>query len=97
MVETSRALAGRGHEVTVFTAGSTADRSVTDGVRVVRLKRWFADDRRHERTFGYRIVPHLIAGRFDIVHAMMAWDGYCAARARAIGRYRVVFDEMGIP
>jgi phosphatidylinositol alpha-mannosyltransferase len=66
-------------------------------VRTIRLRRLFKSPGRHERTFGYRIAPYLVRGRFDVVHAMMARDAYCALRVRRMGGYRLVFDEMGIP
>jgi phosphatidylinositol alpha-mannosyltransferase len=97
MVETAESLAARGHDVTVLTSGSRPGRSRSGSLRTIRLRRLFGDNWRHERSFGYRIVPYLVAGRFDIVHSISVWDAYCAVRARRLGGYRVVFDDMGIP
>lgn len=97
VAETARALANRGHDVTVLTSGYASGRTVEAGVTIVRLRRFTERAGRHERSFGYRIVPHLIRGRYDIVHSMMMWDAYGATRSRRLGGHRVVYDEMGIP
>ena len=97
VVETARSLAGRGHDVTVITAGSKAERSSRDGIRTVKVRRLFDNPFRHERYFGWRILPFLASGGYDVVHAMMAGDATAACRARRVGRYRVLYDEMGIP
>lgn len=97
VVEMSRGLAKRGHAVTVFTSGRTPGQTYEDRLRTVRFRRLFKDQRRHERSFGLRIVPPLLTGSFDIVHSMMPWDAHFATRFRRLGGYRVVFDEMGIP
>jgi phosphatidylinositol alpha-mannosyltransferase len=97
VVETAASLSRRGHDVTVITAGSQPGRTHADGVTTIKLRRLTQRQRTHERTFAYRAVPYLIRGNYDVVHAMMAWDAYCATRARRLGKYRVVFDEMGIP
>jgi hypothetical protein len=60
IVETARALAARGHAVTIFTAGSEASRRVEDGVTTVTFKRQWADPARHERWFGLRVLPPCI-------------------------------------
>jgi glycosyltransferase involved in cell wall biosynthesis len=97
MVETAGSLASRGHDVTVLTSGSRPGRSRSGGLRTIRLRRLFDDNWRHERSFGYRIVPYLVSGRFQIIHSISVWDAYCAVSARRFGGYRVVFDDMGIP
>ena len=97
VVETARSLAVRGHEVTILTAGSKPGRSTTDGVTTIRLRRLFENPVRHERSFAWRIVPYLVKGRYDAVHAMMRRDAYWSTRSRRLGGHRVVFDEMGIP
>lgn len=97
IVETARAMAGRGHDVTILTAGSTSGRTTTDGVTTVRYRRLFADARRHERWFAWRIVPALVRGRFDAVHSMMLHDALASVRARPWGGHRVVYEELGIP
>jgi phosphatidylinositol alpha-mannosyltransferase len=97
VVETSRALSARGHQVTVLTSGSNPGVQEEAGVRTVRLARRFDDPVRHERSFAYRIAPYLLREKFDVVHAMMARDAYVAVLTRPVARHRVVFDEMGIP
>jgi phosphatidylinositol alpha-mannosyltransferase len=57
----------------------------------------FDENWRHERSFGYRIIPYLVGGGFQIVHSISVWDAYCAVWARRFSGYRVVFDDMGIP
>lgn len=95
--ESARALAARGHDVTIFTAGSDAGRRRCGDVTIVRFRRRFARPDRHEAWFGYRLIPHLVAGRFDAIHAMMPGDALAAVRTRGIAGHRVVYDEMGIP
>lgn len=97
IVETARSLADRGHVVTIFTAGDTASRTVEGGVTTVKFRRRFEDPGRHERWFGWRVLPHLIRGRFDAVHAMMAHDALAAARARRLTGNRVIYEELGSP
>ena len=80
VVETARALARRGHAVTVLTAGAEASVQDRDGVRTVRLRRRFAEPRRHEAWFAAAILPRLVRGRFDAVHSMMPKDA-CASIA----------------
>lgn len=97
VVETTSALAARGHDVTVFTSGSVPGRTSANGVKIVRFRRLFDDSWKHERSFGYRVVPALVVGRYDVVHSMSVCDAYCAVRVRKVGGYRVLFDDMGIP
>lgn len=97
IVETARALAARGHRVTVFSSGSVPGRSEAGGVDMVRFLRRFADPNRHERWFGWRLLPRLAAGRFDAVHSLMPYDAEAALRTRRIGGHRVVYEEMGLP
>lgn len=97
IVETARAMASRGHEVTVFTAGSISGRTREDGVTTVRLRRLFAGPYRHERWFAMCLHPYLATGRFDAVHSMMPWDALAAIRTRRIGGHRAVYEELGLP
>lgn len=98
IVETARALAGRGHAVTVLTSGTESSRTTrSDGTTWVRYRRRFADDARHERWFGWRVVPDLLAGRFDVVHSMMPRDCVAAIRTQRLRRHRTLYDEMGNP
>jgi glycosyltransferase involved in cell wall biosynthesis len=96
-VETARALAGRGHDVTLFTAGARRGRSSDAGVTTVRYRRRFGASGRHERWFGWRVLPDLVRGRFDVVHSLMPGDALAAIRARRITGHRVVYEEMGNP
>jgi glycosyltransferase involved in cell wall biosynthesis len=96
-VETARALASRGHQVTLVTSGSSAGRSEVDGYNVVRLARRHRDALRHERWFARRIMPMLVRGRFDVVHSLMANDALAAVRTRRLGGHRAVYEEMGNP
>jgi phosphatidylinositol alpha-mannosyltransferase len=97
VVETSRALAARGHRVTLLTAGSRTGSWESEGVSTIKVRRRFASPLLHERHFAVRIAPFLLQGRFDVVHSMMAPDAYMAILLRRWGGYRVLFDEMGIP
>ncbi len=97
LVETARALAGRGHEVTVFTSGWEPGSSHADGVRTVRFRRRTHRPALHELWFGLRVAPSLATGRFDVVHSIMPWDALAAIRTRRLAGHRTVYDEMGIP
>ena len=97
MVETGRALAARGHEVTVFTAGGAPGRDRHGGITTVRYRRVFVTPQRHERWFGWRVFPDLVRGRFDAVHSLMPHDAIAAIRARRMTRHVTVYEEMGNP
>ena len=97
VVETSRALAGRGHEVTVFTSGWQPLREKRDGVETVKFRRRFKDPYRHELSFALRVLPRLAVGRYDAVHSMMPFDALAAVLSRRRTGHRVLYDEMGIP
>jgi phosphatidylinositol alpha-mannosyltransferase len=97
IVETARCIAKRGHKVTIFTAGDTGGRTHEDGVTTVKFRRRYEDAPQHERWFGKRIVPHLILGRFDAVHSMMAYDALASVRTRRIAGHRVIYEELGNP
>jgi phosphatidyl-myo-inositol alpha-mannosyltransferase len=97
-VETGRALAARGHDVTLFTAGRAASEDGTcPGMRVVRYRRLFDDPHRHERWFAWRAFPDLVRGRFDAVHSLMPHDAIAAIRARRLTGHVTVYEEMGNP
>jgi phosphatidyl-myo-inositol alpha-mannosyltransferase len=97
IVESSAALAARGHEVTVLTSGGAASRSRSMGVRTVRYRRLFDGSYRHEHWFGRRVLPALLAGRFDVVHSMSPWDAVSSMRAARITGHRTVYQELGNP
>jgi glycosyltransferase involved in cell wall biosynthesis len=96
-VETGRALAARGHDVTLFTAGRAPIGKRRDDTRVVRYRRVFDDPHRHERWFGWRVFPDLVRGRFDAVHSLMPYDAIAAIRARKLTGHVSVYEEMGNP
>lgn len=95
--ETARALAARGHDVTVLTSARTAGVTREDGVRIVTARRVFDDPHRHERWFGWRIVPRLATSRFDVVHSLMAYDALAAIRTSRVAGHRTVYEELGLP
>lgn len=98
IVETARALAGRGHEVSIITAGREGvGRSTDGGVTTVKVRRRFDDLERHQIWFGARVAPLLLRGRYDAVHAMMPADALAGIATRPLGRHRVLYEELGIP
>ena len=66
------ALARRGHDVVHFSSAWEPGTEALDGVEIVQLRRRFEDVHRHEADFGRRLLPHLVAGRFDAVHSLGA-------------------------
>lgn len=96
-VETARSLARRGHQLTIFTSGRDSGRTVEGGVTTVRFRRVWRDPARHERWFGARLLPSLLRGRFDAVHALMPRDAMAAVRARRVTHHRVIYEELGSP
>lgn len=96
-VETARALAGRGHSVTVFTAGSQPARTTAEGFLTVRFRRRCSNPLSHERWFGLRVLPALVASRFDATHSIMPYDCLAAIAASRLTGARTVYEEMGIP
>ena len=97
IVELSDALAKLGHDVTVFTAGTRASRTKSDGVTTVRFRRMFPSDARHEAQFGLRLLPPLASGRFDCVHSLGPQDCRAAIRAARIAKHRTVYTNLGLP
>lgn len=96
--ETARALAGRGHDVTIFTSSWKPVARRDGPVRVVRLKRIRHNAESHERDFGRRLLPQLVARRFDVVHALGVPDAVAAVRAQRVRRnMRTVYENLGIP
>jgi phosphatidyl-myo-inositol alpha-mannosyltransferase len=95
--ETARALAKRGHDVTILTAGSSASRQHDDGVTIIKFRRLFRNPDHHERWFGWRLLPNLATGRFDAVHSFMPYDALAAIRTRSRTGHRTVYEELGIP
>ena len=97
VVETARALAGRGHAVTVFTSGWQPVRERQDGYETVKYRRLFKNPYRHELSFALRVLPRLVTGRYDAVHSMMPLDAVAAVVSRRLGGHTALYDEMGIP
>lgn len=96
-METARSLAARGHDVTVLSAGDEASRALRDGFVLVRYRRRFADPLRHERWFAWRVLPALLAGRFDAVHSLMPRDALMAINTKPLCRHRTLYQEVGNP
>lgn len=97
VVETARALAARGHSVTVFTSGWQPAREHQEGVETIKIRRLFKDPYHHELSFAVRIFPRLAAGRYEAVHSMMALDALASVVSSRFGGHVVLYDEMGIP
>lgn len=93
IVETARSLAGRHHDVTVYTTG----RPEIPGARCVVLRPVGRDPFLRELAFGGGVARHLLTGRFDAVHCMMPFDAAAAVATRSVGGHRVVYEELGIP
>lgn len=98
--ELGLALAERGHEVTVLTAGAESSRSRSDDVSTIRYRRRFETAWRHEKHFGLRLVPTLTAKGLDVVHSLGPCDALGslrAARLRGRRRHRTVYTNLGLP
>lgn len=92
------ALVRRGHDVTHFSAAWEPGTETVEGVRIIRLRRRFEDLYRHEAHFGRRVLPHLVRGRFDVVHSLGRRDTMASIRAARLHRSRrTVFTDLGIP
>jgi len=97
VVETARALVGRGHEVTVFTSGWQPSREREGGIETIKVRRIFKEPYKHELSFALRILPRLATGNYEAVHSMMPLDAVAALLSRRLGDHTVLYDEMGIP
>lgn len=96
--ELGAALVERGHDVTILSSGWEAGTTVLDGVTTVRLRRRREADVGAEADFGRRVLPRLVAGRYDVVHSMGRRDAVASIRAaRLHPRRRTVFTDLGIP
>jgi phosphatidylinositol alpha-mannosyltransferase len=97
--ELAAALARRGHEVVHISAAREPGRTTDRGVETIRLRRRFERQYRHEADFARRLLPRLVAGRFDAVHSLGRHDALAsirAARLRGDGR-RTVVTDLGLP
>ena len=96
--ELARALAHLGHDVTILSSAFARGRETDDGVRMVRFKRWRRDTLAAEADFGMRVLPALVAGKYDIVHSHGRRDGVASIRAARLHEQRVtVHTDIGIP
>ncbi len=96
--ELGAALVRRGHEVTVLSSGWDPAITTLDGVRTVRLRRFRPLDIGHEADFGRRVLPRLLAGRYDAVHSMGRRDALASIRAAQVHRgRRTVITDLGLP
>ena len=92
------ALARRGHEVVHFSAAWDHGRETRDGVEIVKLRRLFGNDYRHEADFGRRLLPRLALSRFDAVHSMGRHDALASIRAARLHRgRRTLLTDLGMP
>ena len=84
-IETAAALARRGHDVRVLTAGDEASKGQDPGgFEILKLQRRHRDAGRHERWFARRVLLHLLRERYDVVHALMPRDALAATRVRRV-------------
>src|SRR5439155_9058584 len=98
VAELSRAVAALGHHVTVFSSAYARGRSYEDGVNIVRFRRWRDEVFAAETDFGLRVLPDLVARRFDVVHSFGRRDGVASIRAATLHRRRVtVHTDIGNP
>lgn len=97
LAETATALAARGHDVTVLTAGADTSQPSLEGCRLVKIARVHDAPDVHERWFAAEVGVHLRAARYDVVHSLMPREALAAARARRRGGHAVVYQELGNP
>lgn len=92
------ALVRRGHEVTILSSAFEPATSELDGVTTVRLRRLRRPGDAHERDFGRRVLPRLLAGSYDVVHSVGRYDAVASIRAaRFHPNRRTVFTDLGLP
>jgi glycosyltransferase involved in cell wall biosynthesis len=96
--ELGAALVRRGHEVTILSAAHDPTTTTLDGVRTVRRRQRRDDVWAHEADFGRRVLPALVAGRYDVVHSMGRRDALASIRAaRFHPSRRTVITDLGLP
>jgi glycosyltransferase involved in cell wall biosynthesis len=92
------ALARRGHEVVLYSAGREPGSEFRNGFRTIRVKRRVSHPNHHEELFGLALLPRLAAGRFDVVHSLGRHDALASIRAARLhpGR-RTLITDLGLP
>lgn len=95
--ETGRALAARGHDVTIFTAGNHPGVADLDGVRVITHRQRSTRTRVHEHWFALVIAPSLVRGRFDVIHSLMPSDALVARGVARVTGATTVYQDIAIP
>src|SRR5581483_1107695 len=95
--ELAWALGRRGHDVTVFSAGSRPGRTVENGTTTIRFRQRSSDPDEHERRFGAVLTAALAARRFDCVHSFGPYDAVASIRAARVRRRRTVYTDLGNP
>ena len=95
-------LAELGDEPVIVTshAGPT-NRSIEDGVEVIRARR-LPEPRRlrfyeHHLEHVPNVLWRLVRGRFDVAHAFYPSDAWAAVEARRLGGPPVIFSFHGVP
>jgi phosphatidylinositol alpha-mannosyltransferase len=97
LVEMARALAGRGHEVVAYTAGSEPGRFAQDGYETVRFRQRRPNGAPHQRWFGRRVGAELLRERFDVVHSLAPHDAAASVHAARVRGHRTVYEDLGNP
>jgi phosphatidylinositol alpha-mannosyltransferase len=95
--ELAGALARRGHDVTILSSASRTERTVEDGVRVVRLRAPRGSGLRQELRFSRTVLPSLLRERYDVVHSLGPGDGCASIVTARVRSHRTVFTHLGIP
>jgi phosphatidylinositol alpha-mannosyltransferase len=94
--ELGLALSGRGHQVTIVSAGHPLGRE-KGPMTTLRLPRFPGPASRHEKVFGLEVAALLSAMRFDAVHSMGPTDTEGAIRAARVRGHRTVYTQLGLP
>lgn len=96
--ELAAALARRGHRVHVLAGATARSSEVMEGVRVTRIPRGPSLDRSATERFARRLLPQLVARRFDVVHSLGPRDAVASLRARRLHRgRRTAYTNLGNP
>jgi phosphatidylinositol alpha-mannosyltransferase len=96
--ELAKALAERGHKVTIFTAAWTPGTTREEGVTTIRTRRRREDPATHEADFARRLLPRLALARLHAVHSYGPHDAFASALAAKLHpRRRTVYTNLGNP